>query len=96
MNSVMRVVYVIYRLFMDWQFWMVAVFLIALYSLVSRITALDKKPAAVYVRLSSTSTQAKSPAGKGGAQKGVAAKNEKSGQANEAEEDETDSRKGAK
>ncbi len=95
MNTGMRVVYVIFRLFTDWQFWVVAIFLIALYSLVSRITALDKKPAAVYVRLSSTPAQSKSPAGKAGSEKTSEAKKEKSRQTKEAAEAETDSKKGA-
>lgn len=92
----MRVVTVIFRLFTDWQFWVVSIFLIALYSLVSRITALDKKPAAVYVRLSSTTAQTKSPAGKSGSQKASEPTKEKPERTKDAEEAETDSKKGAR
>lgn len=93
MRLYMRVVFVIYRLFLDWQFWVVAVFLLSLYTLVSRITALDKKPAAVYVRLPASQPQAK-PAAKAESGKAVAENKGKAGKETEEDENESSGKKG--
>ena len=55
----MRVISLIFQLFAHWQFWVASGFLIALFALISQITALDKKPAAVYVRLPSSAPAVK-------------------------------------